>query len=122
MNGTGDTKDEAYADLESQFAKVKEGGESLPRPGTGLPIEFASRERVSLYDDLAEDFFPRVLEKDYRECWISDQSSLWDFHGELSNEHLHRRIWEAYRVDVSDIESGNLAEVFERIETRSTSS
>src|SRR5437870_10926348 len=57
MNGTGDTKDEAYADLESQFAKVKEGGESLPRPGTGLPIEFASRERVSLYDDLAEDFF-----------------------------------------------------------------
>ena len=64
----------------------------------------------------------RKLEKDYRECWISDQSSLWDFHGEMSNEHLHRKIWDAYRVDVSDIESANLVEIFERIENRFTKS
>lgn len=118
MNGIGDTKEEAYEDLESQFSKVKEDGKSLPRPGMGLPLEFASRARVSFHDNIAEDFFTRVLEKDYRECWISDQSSLWDFHGEMSNEHLHRKIWEAYRVDVSDIESGNLVEIFERIENR----
>jgi hypothetical protein len=120
MNGAGDTKEEAYADLETQFAQAKEEGQRLPRPGTGLPLEFASRERISRYDDIAADFFRRVLEKDYRECWISDQSSLWDLHAEESNKHLRERIWALYRVDISDIESGNLVEIFERIETRHT--
>jgi len=118
MDGLGETKEEAYADLEAKFNKLKEEGRALPRPGTGLPIEFAATEQVSCYDDIAEDFFRRVLEKDYRDCWISDESSLWDFHGEESNEHLHKKIWEAYRVDVSGIEDGNLVKIFERIENR----
>jgi hypothetical protein len=97
---------------------LKEEGKELPRPGAGLPIEFASAEQVSRYDDIAEDFFRRVLGMDYRDCWISDESSLWDFHGEESNEHLHEKVWEAYRVDVSSIENGNLVKIFERIENR----
>lgn len=118
MDGLGGTKEEAYADLEAKFNKLKNDGERLPRPGTGLPIEFAAREQVSRHDDIAEDFFKRVLDKDYRDCWISDESSLWDFHTEESNEHLHKKIWEAYRVDVSNIENGNLVKIFERIENR----
>lgn len=118
MQGGGNSKAEAFSDLQAKFSKLKEEGKSLPRPGTGLPLEFASTVRVSLYDDTANDFFRRVLEMNYGECWISDESSLWDFHGEESNEHLHQKVWEAYGVDVSDIDDGNLVKIFERIENR----
>jgi hypothetical protein len=118
MGGDGDTKEAAFADLKKNLEALKENGTSLPRPGTGLPIEFASTEKVSLHSDIAGDFFERVLEQNYDDCWISDESSLWDFHGEETNEHLHKKIWECYRVDVSDIEDGNLVKIFERIENR----
>jgi hypothetical protein len=118
IGGFGNTKQEAYADLRKRFAEIKANGKALPRPGTGLPIEFASTDRIRFHDDIADDFFRRVLEMNYRECFISDESTLWDFHSEDSNEHLHTKIWDAYRVDVSDIEDGNLVKIFERIENR----
>ena len=55
---------------------------------------------------------------DYADCWISDESSLWDFHGEESNDHLNKKVWETYRVDISDIEDGKLVKIFQRIEDR----
>ncbi len=48
-------------------------------------------------------------------AFISDESSLWDFHGELSNAELQERINDVYGVDVSDIESGNVADILKRI-------
>jgi hypothetical protein len=98
--------------------RVKEEKGCLPRPGTGLPIEFAPTGLVNLHWSIAEDCFQRVLDKNYDECWISDQSSLWDFHVEDSNQHLHEKVWQCYRVDISDIEDGNLVKIFERIENR----
>ena len=121
MDGHGDTKEKAFADLKAKLQARKEEGKYLPRPGTGLPIEFAPTDQVELHWYIAEDFFRRVLEMNYQECWISDQSSLWDFHGEESNAHLHRRVWESYQVDISDIEDGNLVKIFERIENRNAS-
>ena len=118
MDGHGDTKEAALADLAAKFQVRKDKGEPLPRPGTGLPLEFAPTEKVSLHWAIAEDFFRRILEMNYEECWISDESSLWDFHGEESNEHLHQKVWESYRVNISDIEDGNLVRIFERIENR----
>jgi hypothetical protein len=118
IGGFGGTKKEAYADLQKRFAEIKSNSKSLPRPGTGAPIEFASTERVQLYDDIANDFFDRVLDMNYGDCLITDESSLWDFHVEESNEHLYRKIWNAYRTDVSDIDDGNLVTIFERIENR----
>ena len=118
MDGHGDTKEAALADLRTKLQALKDEGTRLPRPGTGLPIEFASSEQVELHWDMAEDFFKRVLEIDLQDCWISDQSSLWDFHGEMSNQHLYEKVWETYRVDISDIEDGNLVKVFKRIENK----
>jgi hypothetical protein len=118
MDGLGDTKEAAFADLKAKLQTVKEEKGSLPRPGTGLPIEFAPTGLVNLHWNIAEDFFQKVLEKNYDECWISDQSSLWDFHVEDSNQHLHEKVWQCYRVDISDIEDGNLVKIFERIENR----
>ena len=53
-------------------------GKGLPRPGTHVPIEFASRQRVNAYPESMNDFVRLVLNLDW--AWISDESSLWDFH------------------------------------------
>ena len=111
----GDTKKEAYADLKANFEKVKAESAELPRPGTGLPIEFASSDEVEKHTILAADFFEKILDMDYRNCFITDESSLWDFHTEESNDHLNRKIQEVYNVDVSDIEGAKLVKIFERI-------
>jgi len=89
MSGHGQTKQEAYGDLEKAIERLKESGKSLPRPGTGLPIEFASNIEISGYENIAQEFFHKVLDLDYRECWVSDESSLWDFHSEETNDHLN---------------------------------
>ncbi|MGA9586626.1 MAG: hypothetical protein WBQ95_14935 [Terracidiphilus sp.] len=48
-------------------------------------------------------------------AWISDESSLWDFHIDETNERMWAKILEVYGVDVSDIESARLSEIFNRI-------
>ncbi|MGO9777884.1 MAG: hypothetical protein ACLPM3_14985 [Terracidiphilus sp.] len=115
--GCGDTHEEALQKLNSTFAAVKskkkEAGESFPRPGMRVPLEFASQQRVKAHTELAEDFIHRVLELE--SAWISDESSLWDFHADENNDAYINKIKEIYGVDVSDIQSANLAEILERI-------
>jgi hypothetical protein len=116
-DGTGDTRDEALNELRKNFraqqaSRAKEG-KSLPRPGATVPIEFASQDRVNVHRELKEDFVRRVL--GLRWAFISDESSLWDFHSEETNEALLSKIKAAYGVSVDDIESGRLCEIFERI-------
>ena len=53
MDGLGDTKQAAYADLQKKFGDFKSNGKTPPRPGTGLPIEFASTDRIGFFDDIA---------------------------------------------------------------------
>jgi hypothetical protein len=92
--------------------KAKDG-KKLPRPGTHVEIEFASRERVNAYAELAEDFVRRVLNLDW--AFISDESSLWDFHSSDDNQDLVAKINEVYGVDVSDIQSAKLWQILDRI-------
>jgi len=117
MDGSGDSREEALNSLHAEFLarkeKLAEEGRPLPRPGTNVPIEFASRERVNAHPELAQDFIHRVLELPW--AFISDQSSLSDFHGEEANDALVAKIREVYGVDVSDIVSGNLGEILDRI-------
>jgi hypothetical protein len=117
--GAGQSETEALQALEKNFARanaeriISRG--SIPRPGAQVPIEFAFQRRVSAHPDLAEDFTQRILSVDW--AWISDELSLWDFHQGEKNDALITRINEVYGVDVSNIESGNLAEILERIAT-----
>ena len=117
VSGGGDTKSEALQELGKMFANMKanlaKDRKQLPRPGTYVPIEFASRERVDAHKALAEDFIRRVLNLDW--AWISDDSSLWDFHSSDDNQELITRIREVYGVDVSDIESAKLWQILDRI-------
>ncbi|MGA9542543.1 MAG: hypothetical protein WBQ85_03190 [Candidatus Sulfotelmatobacter sp.] len=53
VSGGGNTKVEALQELQKNFATVKAGkakeGKKLPRPGTHVEIEFASRDRVGAH-------------------------------------------------------------------------
>jgi len=122
--GGGDTPEEAMSDLENRFQSVKSEWKRqerpLLRPGMTGPVEFASRERVAVNQDLSEDFIQRVLNLDW--AWISDESSLWDFHADETNELFHAKIMEVYGVDVSDIKSANLSEILDRIAAKRTNS
>jgi hypothetical protein len=117
LSGGGDTPQQAKAALADAFnsakAELLQRGRLLPRPGTPVPIEFAPQERINRDPDLKGDFVRRVI--GLEEVWISDESSLWDFHTEETNDSMVKKVMEIYGVDVSDIESGNVAQILERI-------
>jgi len=113
MSGGGNTRQEALEDLRIRFQQFKATNKELPRPGTKVPIQFATRTRVDGHAELAKDFTERILGLEW--AWISDESSLWDFHDEGTNDALIQKIRSTYGVDVSDISSGNLADIFDRI-------
>ncbi len=117
LAGGGETPEEAMRELRVNFEDAasarRRKGMLLPRPGTAVPVEFAPQAQVNAHGDLVDDFVRRVLGLDW--AWISDESSLWDFHTNDTNDALQTKIREVYGVDVSDIESGNLAEILDRI-------
>ncbi len=114
MFGFGETKEEAYADLQRQFGNYKAGGGTLPRPGTIKFPESAPTTELDSYDELVDDFIEKILELDPSTCWITDWSSLGEFIFKTDEEYK-QKIAEVYGVDVSDIESGNLVEILQRI-------
>ena len=113
MSASANTRLEAVEELRKNFGQFKAAKSKLPRPGTNVPIEFGVGNRVAQHPELAKEFFGRILEVDW--AWISDESSLWDFHGDETNDMLIEKIHRIYGVDVSDISSGNLADIFDRI-------
>jgi len=113
MAGSANSRLEALEELRKNFDRFRATKPNLPRPGTKVPVEFAASVRVDQHSELAKDFVKRVLNLDC--AWISDESSLWDFHGDETNETLTEKIRHVYGVDVSDISSGNLADIFDRI-------
>jgi hypothetical protein len=82
-----------------------------------VPVQFALQQQVDAHADLKDDFVRRRLGLDW--VWISDESSLCDFHGSGTNEAFHAKIKDVYGVGGSDTESGNLAQIIHRIATHS---
>jgi hypothetical protein len=78
-----------------------------------VPIEFASQERVDVHPELTQDFIERVL--GFKWAFISDESSLWDFHEDQTNELLVAKIRSVYGVSVDDVESARIWEILDRI-------
>jgi hypothetical protein len=116
MRGDAATMDLAIEDLRKKLSD--HDPQELPRPGTGRPLEisYASQEQITKLEHIAEKFFPAILDMAYEDCLITDESSLWDFHGDETNDEYYRRILDQYTVDVSDIQSGNLVEILRRID------
>jgi hypothetical protein len=91
----------------------------------GKKVEIAPHSGVDRFDDLADQFMREVLDIDT--FLITDESNLSDF-GPLDERPeqwlsaIHSRIIEVFGVDVSDIRSGNLLEIFIRIHDHSNPS
>ncbi len=117
VTGGGETPEDALRNLQINFQTIRDRrrleGKPMIRPGVNGPIEFATQELISANPELNEDFIRRVLNLDW--VWISDESSLWDFHTDDTNEKMWAKILEVYGVDVSDIESARLSEILNRI-------
>lgn len=97
---------------------MSKSGKVIPSgPFKGKKIEFASTQGIEICKEIAEDFMERIFDFEPGEYLITDESSLFDFTGldEMEMTDIYKKIWGAYNLDVSDIESGNLLEIFTRI-------
>jgi hypothetical protein len=113
LSATGETPKNAIRNLAELFYGARMCRDAMPRPGTRVPIEFASQARILENSAMVEEFLKSVL--GHEEAWISDESSLWDFAlGDSINEYFEK-IRDLYGVDVSNISNGNLADIIDRI-------
>ena len=81
-------------------------------------IVLAPTEQIDALADEARQFFARVLDFDFDECLVTDESLICDFAPDTSLEVLHARILNEYRVDVSDLGHGKIVDVLRRIAER----
>jgi hypothetical protein len=113
ISGGGDTKQEAIENLRKTFESNRATDPKLPRPGTEVPIKFASGDQISKHKELSEDFIHRVLDLPW--AFISDESTLWDFHELENNDAYYARIQSAYGIDASNVPNANIANILEKI-------
>jgi hypothetical protein len=112
MTGLGNTKQEAFQHLKSNFKSYLEYNPA-PRPGTSVPLSFVDTSEVDDLEDVAPEFFEKILDLDYYECFISDESSLTDF-GRDDEETL-QKINATYGLGLTDLGDGNLVRLFRKI-------
>jgi len=86
-------------------------------PFKGKKIRFAPTSGVDMFVEISEEFMRKIFDFESGEYLITDESSLHDFTGpdEVELTDIHKKIQDVYDLDVSDIESGNLLEIFMRI-------
>jgi len=84
-----------------------------PRPGTSVPLSFVDTSEVDDLEDVASEFFEKILDLDYYECFISDESRLTDF-GRDDEETL-QKINATYGLGLTDLGDGNLVRLFRKI-------
>jgi len=112
MIGLGDTKLEAYEDLKSNFKNYLKHDQP-PRPGTDVPLRFADTSLIDTLEGVAPGFFDKILNLDYYQCFISDESSLIDF-GRDNDETL-QKINATYNLGLTDLGDGNIARLLSLI-------
>ena len=113
--GHGSTRKEAVDELRNNFELYKANNE-LPRPGTDKPLEFAPTDRIDEFEEIAVEFFNKILDMNYYQCFISDQSSLHDFGEDFGN--LQQKIYDNYRITNEEIGEGFLVDIFELIRNK----
>ncbi|OKP88492.1 hypothetical protein A3844_07245 [Paenibacillus helianthi] len=116
MNGDGSSKKEAYLRLEENFEQYKSAGKDLPRPGTKMEVMFANVSRIDNLESEAIQFFNEVLDMNYLEMFISDESSLYDFcWSDILILDANVKINKLYGIHINDIEGLRIVDILERI-------
>ncbi len=93
----GPTKQSAINNLEANFKDYKRNNNELPRPGKKVPIQYAETERIDNLEDIAVDFFDKIIEINYYDCFISDMTSLFDF--DLDTDEALVKIKKEYNIE-----------------------
>lgn len=86
-------------------------------PFKGKRIELAPTDGVDVFQSLAEEFMEAIFKMEPGSYLITDESSLHDFKGveDMDMHDVYGEIRRAFDIDVTDIRSGNLLEIFTRI-------
>lgn len=112
MIGLGNTKQEAFEQLKINFKSYVES-DSTPRPGKNVPIKYVETTQIDSLEEIAVDFFKKIVNINYYNCYISDQSSLFDF-GKDENEMLNK-INSTYNLKLTEIGDGNIVRLLKII-------
>jgi hypothetical protein len=89
-----------------------------PITGKELHLELAPTAQIDAHANEAREFFTRVLDFDFDECLVTDESLICDFAPDVPLDELHARIVAAYRVDVSDPGHATIVDVLREIAKR----
>ncbi|GEM_PF-560587 len=117
LMGDGATEEQAIAELKQRFSSYKERNTTLPRPGTYVPLKFASTDQISKYYRMADDFFKNVLNEELgvkMPLFVSDISRLPNYEprdeeqAQRHREEVIARTSSVYGVDITDIYDGPL--------------
>ena len=105
----------AIENLKNQLKDYAKDNE-LPRPGSKVPIQFAESNRIEENEEIAIDFFDKIIGMNYYDCFISDYSSLVDF--DLDDEESLKKIKAEYGIEPN----GDLflADIFEEIKNKAS--
>jgi hypothetical protein len=86
-------------------------------------IRFAPHDRLSAVEELAPRFFREVIDYDYEDCMISDQSDLLDFTDasddyEAAVQAMFDRLEAHYLIDGRAAESTGIVDLLEFLRDR----
>ena len=118
--GLGSTQQQAHASLETNLRAIetmrRTEGKPMPRPGTVVPIMFASTARVEVDPDLLTEFITRALGFGPNDpVFISDESSLCDFGDDERVLEIRANIRQHFGVVVDQPEPVRIADVLDAI-------
>lgn len=113
LTGLASTKSGALEELQKSFDAYRASGQTIPRPGAAVPMEFASCDRIDANRPIVRRLIAEILDYDPDSVFVSDESSLWDFTETDGIGDYQMKIREVFGTDVSHIEDGNIAALAE---------
>ena len=89
-------------------------------PFKGKKMEFARTTGADMFLKISDEFMNKIFDFVPGEYLISDESCLYDFTGldEWDLTTIQKKIQDVYNLDISDIKSRNLLEIFKRIHNK----
>jgi predicted RNase H-like HicB family nuclease len=109
----GSSISEAVENLKNNLKEYAKQNK-LPRPGNKVPIQFSESDRIEMNEEIAIEFFDKIIGVNYYDCFVSDYSSLVDF--SLDNEETIEKIKTEYGIEPK----GDLflVDIFEQIKNK----
>ncbi|MDP3445374.1 MAG: hypothetical protein Q8T08_21155, partial [Ignavibacteria bacterium] len=81
-----------------------------------VPLQYADTTVIDNLENVAIDFFDKILGYNYYECFISDESSIIDF-GQDEDEVL-KKINLTYELQLTEIGDGNIVRILTLIDEK----